>query len=129
MRPRHWNRLACPPRRRKSARGFTLIEVLVAVVLIHVGLLSLVAASAMLVRRTREGRAEALAIQAAGNRLETLGAGPCAASAGVATGPSDLREIWSAQPDVGGTLHLRDSVVFGVPGRVRSVVTRSRIPC
>jgi type II secretory pathway component PulJ len=32
MRPRHPNRLACSPRRRQSARGFTLIEVLVAVV-------------------------------------------------------------------------------------------------
>ena len=129
MRPQHRNRLACSPRRRQSARGFTLIEVLVAVVLIHVGLLSLVAASAMLVRRTTEVRVEGSAIQAAGNRLETLGAGPCTASAGTATGPFDLREVWSARPDVGGTIDLRDSVVVGVPGRLRSVVARTRVPC
>jgi len=109
--------------------GFTLIEVLVAVVLIHVGLLSLVAASAMLVRRTTQVRAETVALQAAGNRLEILGAGPCAASAGSATGPFELREEWSAALEAGGTLDVRDSVTFGVPGRVRSIVARTRVPC
>jgi prepilin-type N-terminal cleavage/methylation domain-containing protein len=48
MRPHKHSRFS---RRRRWTRGFTLIEVLVAIVLIHVALLSLVAASAMLVRR------------------------------------------------------------------------------
>jgi prepilin-type N-terminal cleavage/methylation domain-containing protein len=129
MHPRNRNRLACSPRPRRSAHGFTLIEVLVAVVLIHVGLLSLVAASAMLVRRTTQARVEAAALQAAGNRLETLGAGPCATREGTTIGPFDLREDWSAQLEVGGTLELRDSVTFGIAGITRSVVERTRVPC
>jgi prepilin-type N-terminal cleavage/methylation domain-containing protein len=129
MRPRHRNPLTCSPRRRRSAHGFTLIEVLVALVLIHVGLLSLVAASAMLVRRTTQARVETAALQAASNRLEILGAGPCATSAGAAIGPFELREEWSAALEAGGTLDLRDSVTFDVPGRVRSIVARTRVPC
>lgn len=113
----------------RSRYGFTLIEVLVAIVLIHVGLLSLVAASAMLVRRSTETRAESAALEAASNRLETLGAGPCTPSSGTTTGPFGLREEWSAQLVPPATLFVRDSVSYGIPSRRRAIVLRIGVPC
>jgi prepilin-type N-terminal cleavage/methylation domain-containing protein len=114
---------------RRPTQGFTLIEVLVAIVLIHVGLLSLVATSAMLVRRTTETRVETAALEAATNRLETLGAGPCTPSSGAATGAFGLREEWSAQLIRPTTLAIRDSVSYGVQSRPRAVVLHTGVSC
>ena len=109
--------------------GFTLIEVLVAIILIHVGLLSLVAASAMLVRRSTEARVESAALEAASNRLETLGAGPCTPTSGTTTGPFGLREEWSAQRLPPAMLAIRDSVSYGAPSRRRAIVLRTSVSC
>ena len=116
-------------RSRRPKRGFTLIEVLVAIVFLHVGLLSLVAASAMLVRRTTATRAEAAALEAATHRLEELAAGPCVSSAGTTAGPLGLREEWSAQIVSPATLNVHDSVVFGALTERRAVVLRTAVPC
>jgi len=122
------SRLSRRPSRRPK-HGFTLIEVLVAIIFLHVGLLSLVAASAMLVRRMTGMRAEAAALEAATQRLEALAAGPCVASAGTAAGPLGLREEWSARLISPATLSVHDSVVFGTPFERRSVVLRTAITC
>ncbi len=116
-------------RHSRRTRGFTLIEVLVAIVFIHVGLLSLVAASALLVRRSTETRVESAALEAASNRLETLGAGPCAPSSGIAIGPFGLREEWSAQRLPPAMLAIRDSVSYGTPSRRRAIVLRTGVSC
>jgi Tfp pilus assembly protein PilV len=126
MRPHKHSPLS---RRRPWTHGFTLIEVLVAIVLIHVALLSLVAASAMLVRRSTETRVESAALEAASNRLETLGAGPCVASSGTATGPFGLREEWSANLVPPAALAVRDSVSYGTPSRPRAIVLRTGVSC
>lgn len=115
------------PQRRK--RGFTLVEVIVAVVVIHVGLLSLVAGSAVLIRRTTQVRAEVAALQTASNRLEALGAGSCVALAGSSVTSPSLREDWTAELRPTGLRELRDSVTYTMRGRARSVVVRTRLPC
>ena len=114
---------------RSPSRGFTLIEVLIAIVLIHVGLLSLVAASAMLVRRTTETRVEAAALQTASNRLEVLAARTCTASSGITIGAFGLREEWSAQLTPPAALSLRDSVSYQVQSRPHAIVLRSVVLC
>src|SRR5438477_7969799 len=96
MQRRVRNRTPCVARSRWSRAGFTLIEVLVAVMLIDVGLLALAASSAVLVRQTTQARARIAALQAASNRLETLAAAPCVAGAGIVVAASGLREYWSA---------------------------------
>jgi prepilin-type N-terminal cleavage/methylation domain-containing protein len=115
----------------RSRSGFTLLEVIVAIVLIDVGLLSLVAGSAVLIRRSTETRAETLALHAANNRLEALRSGSCAVhglSSGVALGAS-FREDWSIEPQAAGTRDLRDSISFVVQRRAHSIVLRTRISC
>jgi prepilin-type N-terminal cleavage/methylation domain-containing protein len=53
-------------------RGFTLIEVLVAVVLLTVGVMALVGSSAMVSRMIGRGRGSTVAVQVATARLERL---------------------------------------------------------
>jgi prepilin-type N-terminal cleavage/methylation domain-containing protein len=120
-----------PGRRPRIARGFTLIEVIVAVVLIDVGLLSLVAGSTVLIRRAAESRAATAVLQAANNRLETIAGSSCA-TANIATGVAigaGLREAWAIEARPAGTRELRDSVTYTVQGRAHSIVMRTRIPC
>jgi prepilin-type N-terminal cleavage/methylation domain-containing protein len=114
---------------RRARRGFTLIEVVVAVVLIDVGLMSLVAGSAVLLRRIAQTRAESAARQTAGNRLETLASQRCVASVGTSVGPNGLREEWSSELSGAGTRELRDSVTYTALGQIRSIVVRTRGPC
>lgn len=117
---------------RRPLRGFTLIEVLVAVVLIDVGLLSLVAGSAVLIRRGAEVRAETAALHAASDRLEVISSTSCATTplaTGTAFGPSGVREDWTVELGPTGTRDLRDSVTYTIQGRAHSLVLRTRISC
>jgi Tfp pilus assembly protein PilV len=114
-------------RRRRS--GFTLVELLVAVVLIEIGLLALVASGASLVRQTTTTRARLAAINAAGNRLQLLGATACIATSGMNGPAAGLIERWSATLQSNGTRELRDSVTFVAMGSTHSIVLRTRLTC
>jgi prepilin-type N-terminal cleavage/methylation domain-containing protein len=56
----------------QSPRGFTLIEVLVALVLLTVGVMALVGTSALVSRMIGRGRGSTVAVQVATARLESL---------------------------------------------------------
>lgn len=112
-----------------APRGFTLVEVLLAVILINVGLLALVAGSAVLVRQTNDLRVRQSALQTGTNRLQLLGAAFCAAASGDASGPRGEHERWSIDLMDHGVRELRDSVTFLSRGEARSFVLRTRLPC
>lgn len=112
----------------RSRHGFTLAEVLLAVILINVGLLALVAGSAVLIRQTTALRLRNAALRAATNRLEQLGAAPCGSSSGSATAAL-MREDWLLAPLANGVADVRDSVTFGIGAETHSIVLRTRVPC
>ncbi len=109
--------------------GFTLVEVLVAVLLLDVGLLALAAGSAALVRQTNLLRARTLALQLAEVRIETLGAHGCVLARGSAPGPLGFSENWSSQLIGGPALDLSDSVTFTIQRQAHSIALRTRLPC
>ncbi len=83
------------------ARGFTLIELVVAVMLLAVGVLAVAASAAPLARLLRRGSARAVAAEAAGARIEMFRAEGCGGEAtGVASG-GGARVAWSAAPGGG----------------------------
>src|SRR5262249_25131852 len=108
--------------------GFSLVELLVAVVLVAVGLLALVQTSAVVVRRRNEARAREAAVSTAATRVEQLLSSPCAA----AEGASDARaasETWTSRVN-GTTRDVSDSVSFGRSALSSHVfVLRTRTSC
>ncbi len=98
-------------------------------VLIQIGLLALVAANGVLVRQLSTVRARAVAISAANNRLQLLGATHCVGTTGSSSGPAGITERWSVELRPNGARELRDSVTFVALGTTHSVVLRTRLPC
>jgi len=113
----------------RSRRGFTLAEVLLAIVLIDVGLLALIGGSAVLVRQTNALRLRNAALRTATNRLQQLAAASCVATAGAAISADGIREVWTLVASNGGIADVRDSVTFSGGATTHVVVLQTRLPC
>ena len=112
----------------KLRAGFSLIELLVALIIIDVGVLALAGTTLVLVRRRTELRARSAAVRAASSRLEWLGAGPCEPTTGSEHPGAQIVERWTVQLRANATRELTDSVTFGSE-RAHTVVLRTRLPC
>lgn len=112
------------PRSRPPAGrgGFTLIEVMIAIVILAIGVIALIGSSAMVTRMIGSGRHSTQAVEVATRRLENLRraayatAVPCtdgAFASGTAAG-TGYTETWTVAP-VAGFADLRlvtDTVVY-----------------
>jgi len=98
-------------------------------VIIQIGLLALVATNGVLVRRLSTVRARALAVGAASNRLQLLGATRCIDATGAYNSPAGLVERWSVQLKPNAIREIRDSVTFAALGATHHVVLQTRLPC
>lgn len=107
--------------------GFTLVELLVAMLLVQVALLAVLATSAVIVRAVGDNEARWRAVQRASDRLERLAAGPCTASAASVQYVDGAQETWRVDV-ANGVRDLRDSISFGRTDP-RSVVLESRAAC
>jgi len=112
--------------RRSRRNGYSLLELLVAIVLIDVGLLAIVQTHAVVVRRRNEIRARSAAVGAAASRVEQLVAAECAATSGAAASRG-YDEIWLVHP-AGRTREISDSVAFGA-GASHRLTLRTKLPC
>lgn len=117
-------------RRVRRRRGFTLVELLVALLVFDAALLAFAADAAVLVRvRGRAAQREA-GIAAAESRLAWLRAEGCppvgAWQGAVAPG---VREFWWVAPGAGASRRLRDSVAFGSPVSPGAYVLHSALVC
>jgi prepilin-type N-terminal cleavage/methylation domain-containing protein len=118
------------PTKPRPRAGFTLVEVLVAIILLDVALLALADATTVLVRRQAELHSRRRATSIAGNRLQTLIASGCGARSGTTT-TSVFTERWSQGAVDGGIAarDLRDSVSYVAYGANHLVVLATRVPC
>jgi type IV pilus modification protein PilV len=64
----------------KDQRGFTMVEIIIAIIVLTVGLLGLVSTSALVTRMIGRGQRSAMAANFAQQRLERMRAGGCIAS-------------------------------------------------
>lgn len=113
-----------------NRRGFSLLELLVALLLFNVALLGMVATSAVAASELRAARLHATAARLAARRLEILASTPCDdVASGDAAHPDGVRESWQVGPRAGGVRPVRDSVDF-VHRRGRSaVVVQGALRC
>ncbi len=66
----------------KREQGFTIVEVIVAILVLTIGLLALVTSAALVTRMIGRGQRSAVAAQYAQRRLEMLRASGCSSQAG-----------------------------------------------
>jgi len=114
------------PRRSRHEPGFSLLELLVAILLVDVAILGIVHTHAVVVRNRNEMRARSAAVTGATARIEQLLASPCAAGSGSSVLPASA-EFWSSSLD-GHTREISDSIVFGALAP-HVMVLRTRVPC
>jgi prepilin-type N-terminal cleavage/methylation domain-containing protein len=94
--------------RRRSA--FTLVELLVACLVLGVGVLGLASTSVAVARLTGDSTRAGAAVERGQARLEALRSSQCAAAGGTLI-VGGIAEWWSVAPSSGGAL-LEDSVRY-----------------
>ena len=111
-------------------RGDTLIEVLVALVVLEFGMLALMVASGVAARELGAANRRMRAQWLATDRVERLRASACeAAQSGQATAPGAMLESWNVQV-VGARRIVTDSIEIPLPNAGReSVVVRVWMLC
>lgn len=115
------------PRRRT---GFSLVELLVALVVFDVALLAFAADAALLVRwRGAAGRRQA-GIAAAQSRLAILRAEGCPPPAtGVSAPAPGVREYWQVRAVAGPGRRVRDSIAYLDADAPRAFVLHTTLAC
>lgn len=121
----------------RSERGFTIAEVLVAVVMLTVGVMALVGSSAMVTRMVGRGRNDTMAGQAATARIEWLrqmaasGASPCSSASWASDSLTNgnIREKWQILDASGFSRRVLLTLRYNVAGRVKVDSVRTTILC
>lgn len=111
-----------------NARGSSLVEVVVAVVLLSVGILALTGTSGAIARMTGLGRHASASAILASSRLERLRAAPCLPGVTAGSAPAGrFREQWTATPaGTGRALRVIVSYDDGRRARADTYETRSK---
>jgi prepilin-type N-terminal cleavage/methylation domain-containing protein len=121
----------------RSSSGLTLIEVLVAIVVLGVGIVALVGGSSLVTRMIGRGKVETRAAQIASRRMEALrlaasSSSPrCTASAFSSGGPAmhdGVTESWLV-PTAGNLRQVRITVTYLTVHGPRSAVLETGIGC
>jgi prepilin-type N-terminal cleavage/methylation domain-containing protein len=109
--------------------GFTLVELMVAVLVLSVGLLGLLSTSAVVARMVGKAGRQAVAASVAETRFEKLRSSDCSAlAAGSASARAGIQESWRVQR-VARAVIITDSVHYVDRGVSKSHVFQSVIPC
>ena len=128
-----------PTRLPANRSGFTLIEVMIAVIVLAIGVMALLGSSAMVTRMIGSGRHSTQAVEVATRRLENLrriahATTPACTdgnfAAGTAAGPG-YTEAWFVQ-NVAGSTQLRrvsDSVTYATARGSRTMGLETIILC
>ena len=122
-------------RRTRRRGGFTVIETIVAIMMIVVGVLALAGVSSMVTRQMTSMRLMTLATAMGRTRLERLQGVSCASLAGGTATDRGLRERWSVTTLAPGANAaadvrvLRDSVFISDRGRTSVQVYISMRSC
>jgi type IV pilus assembly protein PilV len=113
-----------------ARRGFTVVEVLVALIVVAVGLLGVAGASAIALRASHAAMREQSAVSRARSRLALIESGGCGiAVSGERQVGTGLMDRWTVGPLVNGVRLAEVSSDWDDTGRRRTVTLRSALLC
>ena len=121
----------------RTSRGLTLVEVLIAIVVLGVGVAALASTSGMVTRMIGRGKVETRAAQAASSRMESLrlaaqGTSPRCTSPSFASGgpvlAGSMTESWQV-PQSGKRRRVRVSVTYLTVRGARTAELESTVEC
>jgi prepilin-type N-terminal cleavage/methylation domain-containing protein len=122
---------------RRASRGFTLTEVLIAIVVLGIGVATLASGSGVVTRMIGRGRVETRAALAASSRMESLrlaayGTLPRCASPSFASGgpliTGGMTESWQV-PTSGRVRRVRVTVTYLTTRGVRTAELETAVDC
>lgn len=113
-----------------NERGFTIVELLIAITVLTVGLLSFLGASALITRMLARGDRAATATFYAQERIERLQGQPCGTMAsGTEMRGNSYRVAWTVTPSAGSE-RARIIVRYAAgPGRMREDTLETAVLC
>ena len=128
--PNH-NRAAASSGLVEARDGTTVVELLVALVIVTIGLLALAGAAALVARETGRGHRELALARAARTRLERLTSTPCAALASGSVTANGIAERWTVGEGRNGVRRLVVTVEALAPAGGARIVRRleGSLPC
>ena len=126
------NRIRSRRRALRARRGVTLIELIVAVTILMLGLLSIVGISASITRSLGQARQESLAAMAAQSRFELL-AGTACDNLNVGTvqeaSSRNITERYVVVDAGNNTRMLHDTITWNTYRTNRRIAFKTLIPC
>ena len=114
--------------RAKARGGFTLIEVMVAVMILSVGLLAMASTSAVVIRQMGTAGRMSVAAAVAQSRTERLRLANCTASSSGSATTRGITESWTVTPQT-RSARIDVTVTYSIRSGTRSQSYRSTIPC
>lgn len=112
----------------ESREGYTLVEVIVALMLFTVGALALMSTSTVLATQLGNDARRERAARIAADRLETLRAG-CRAAASGSEQVSDVRSSWSVARVTANQVGIVEVVSYLAWRGSRTDTLRALVPC
>jgi Tfp pilus assembly protein PilV len=110
--------------------GISVVEVLVALMLVTIGLLGVAGSSALALRSQIRSGGERHAVRLAANRFAAIAAAGCATAGGSATDTvRQATEWWTVAPVRNGFATVRDSVEWMSARGTRTLAVESAVPC
>jgi prepilin-type N-terminal cleavage/methylation domain-containing protein len=116
--------------RSERRRAFTVVEVLVALVVLSAGLLAVAGSGALAIRAAAAATRERRAVQRGADRIAMLRAGGCAAarSGAVTDSAARIAERWTTAA-AGSAVLLDEEVRWLAPSGWRTLLLRGAILC
>ena len=126
MSPRRRIRRASVKKSRRA--GFTIVELIVAMVVFAVGVLGLAATAASVTQLMGGATRQTIAANIAQSRLEKLRASPCGTLANGADTTRGVVSTWTVQTVTRG-VNITETVIFATQGGNRTRTYKTTLPC
>ena len=115
--------------RRPARPGFSMPELMIAVVILSFGVLGLASTAAVMTRQVSGGATQATAAQVAESRFETMRGQPCASLTAGSAHTRGIDEQWTVTPGANNTVRVSVNVSYLHGGATRSRSYASGITC